>query len=677
MPAQMSTPLRIFIQLNHGYGARNHPAPWRQDALPAGDGFHTPTHNHMAGPDVFIEQSEYGEENILSRLFRYGIRSLTGFDFMQAWRNRGGILSADVVWTLTEAQALAVLLLYRLTPLTVHPPLIAQSVWLMDRWPHEPLWRRLFMRSLLSRVDLLTFVSAENMKYARTLFPGQRMEWVGFPPAFEETPPERSTYPVVGQPLRVLSLGTDPQRDWISLLDAVAHLPRERPCNAAVGTIRRITGTAATGRTVAPHAGSTFHEHVDILVLSLTENLHPDDMAVIEDAARYGVPVIATDTESLRHYFDDHCVLYVPPDDPAALARAITALASDVERCRAMLEHIRARIRTFPASYAHTLRHVAFSRELMGQQGPIRATFSANKSRAAQELKITIGIATSGRPTVLRETIAELRAQSHPPQHIIICAPTPKDVAGLEGAPDLTLIMQAPRGLAHQRNVILDLVTETDIVMFFDDDFLPDRDYLAQCAMAFATAPDIVVTTGRVLADGAKGPGLTVEAARAMLADPHINNTAALPALQPAWNGYGCNMAYRLSTIRQAGLRFDERLPLYAWYEDIDFSRQMGRLGRIVRVNGAKGVHLGSKLGRTPGRRLGYSQVANPLYLSRKGTFPLDHALRSIGRNIAMNAVRSLWSEPYIDRRGRIVGNWLALRDAVRGRISPENILTL
>lgn len=677
MPAQISTPLRIFIQLNHGYGARNDNAPWRKNALSADDGFHTPTHNHMAGPDIFIEQSEYGEENALSRLLRYGIRSVIGFDFMQAWRNRGGILSADVVWTLTEAQALAVLLLYRLTPLTVHPPLIAQSVWLMDRWPHEPLWHRLFMRSLLSRADLLTFVSAESMKYARTLFPGQRMEWVESPPAFEETSPEHAAGPPTGQPLRVLSLGTDPRRDWASLLDAAARLPRELPCNVTVGTIRRITVTGLPGQAVVSPASSTFHGYVDILVLSLTENLHPDDMAVIEEAARYGVPVIATDTESLRHYFDDRCVLYVPPSDPSALARAITTLASDAERCRAMLEHIRARIRTFPASYAHTLRHVAFSRELMGQQGPIRSTFAANRSRAAQELKITIGIATSGRPTVLRETIAELRAQSHPPQHIIICAPTPQDVAGLEAAPDLTLIMQAPRGLAHQRNVILDLVTNTDIVMFFDDDFLPDRDYLTQCAMAFATAPDIVVATGRVLADGAKGPGLTVDAARAMLADPHINNTVALPALQPAWNGYGCNMAYRLSTIRQAGLRFDERLPLYAWYEDIDFSRQMGRLGRIVRVNGAKGIHLGSKLGRTPGRRLGYSQVANPLYLSRKGTFPLDHALRSIGRNIAMNAVRSLWSEPYIDRRGRIVGNWLALRDAVRGRIRPENILTL
>ena len=88
-------------------------------------------------------------------------------------------------------------------------------------------------------------------------------------------------------------------------------------------------------------------------------------------------------------------------------------------------------------------------------------------------------------------------------------------------------------------------------------------------------------------------------------------------------------------------------------------------------------MHLGSKLGRTPGRKLGYSQVANPLYLARKGSYPLDHALRSIARNMAMNTLRSLWSEPYIDRRGRVVGNWLGLRDALLGRIAPEKILSM
>ena len=83
------------------------------------------------------------------------------------------------------------------------------------------------------------------------------------------------------------------------------------------------------------------------------------------------------------------------------------------------------------------------------------------------------------------------------------------------------------------------------------------------------------------------------------------------------------------------------------------------------------------KEGRTPGRRLGYSQVANPLYLFGKGSYSLSRAARSVGRNVAMNAARSVRPEPYIDRRGRLGGNALAVFDLLRGRLAPERVLDL
>jgi hypothetical protein len=48
-----------------------------------------------------------------------------------------------------------------------------------------------------------------------------------------------------------------------------------------------------------------------------------------------------------------------------------------------------------------------------------------------------------------------------------------------------------------------------------------------------------------------------------------------------------------------------------------------------------------------------------------------------IARNMAMNIVRSLWPEPYIDRRGRLNGNFVAVRDLLSGKLSPERILDL
>jgi GT2 family glycosyltransferase len=141
--------------------------------------------------------------------------------------------------------------------------------------------------------------------------------------------------------------------------------------------------------------------------------------------------------------------------------------------------------------------------------------------------------------------------------------------------------------------------------------------------------------------------------------------------IAPTGGPYGCNMAFRCSSI--AGLRFDERLVLYGWQEDRDFGGQIwNRGGRVVRINTAVGVHMGVKRGRVSGRKFGYSQVINPLYLVQKKTMPLRDALRHVLRNVSSNLVRSFVPEPWVDRRGRLRGNWIGVCDFVRGRLTPE-----
>jgi GT2 family glycosyltransferase len=287
-------------------------------------------------------------------------------------------------------------------------------------------------------------------------------------------------------------------------------------------------------------------------------------------------------------------------------------------------------------------------------------------------MRIAIGIATRGRAAILAETLAELDRQTRAPDRIIVCHVTPEDISpnrpGVEYLP-------APAGLPRQRNAILDAASDCDIVLFLDDDFLPAPDYLRVTEAVFAARPDCVVTTGTVLADGANAPGYSPEEGRAILArDAYAGDPLATA---PHFNGYGCNMAVRMAVVRAHGTRVDEALPLYAWYEDIDFTRALGRHGAILRLAGARGVHLGTKLGRTPGRRLGYSQVANSVYLARKGTYPWSHALPSLLRHTLKNAARSPWPEPWADRFGRFRGNLLALADWARGRLAPGRILEL
>ena len=232
-----------------------------------------------------------------------------------------------------------------------------------------------------------------------------------------------------------------------------------------------------------------------------------------------------------------------------------------------------------------------------------------------------------------------------------------------------------PAGLPRQRNAILDVAHDCDILLFLDDDFLVAPGYIDAVLHAMAHDPAIVAVTGTPIADDVKGPGLTVAQGLALI----LAQADASPnyGYDPAPHGYGCNMAIDLAVARARSLRFDERLPLYAWSEDIDFTHRIGRYGRIVKLRGARGVHLGAKTGRSPGRRLGYSQVANPLYLRTKGSYSWRRALGSVGRNLAANGVRSLWPEPYIDRRGRLLGNCLAFVDLCRGRLQPERVLDL
>jgi hypothetical protein len=87
------------------------------------------------------------------------------------------------------------------------------------------------------------------------------------------------------------------------------------------------------------------------------------------------------------------------------------------------------------------------------------------------------------------------------------------------------------------------------------------------------------------------------------------------------------------------------------------------------------GVHLGAKRGRTSGLRFGYSQIANPWYLARKRTLRIDRALIQAGRNVGANVLHLARPEPWIDRRGRLLGNGLAMLDLLRGRLRPDRIV--
>jgi GT2 family glycosyltransferase len=299
---------------------------------------------------------------------------------------------------------------------------------------------------------------------------------------------------------------------------------------------------------------------------------------------------------------------------------------------------------------------------------------SSTIHNAENRLRVAVGIATAGRPHILSETVRELMKQKRPPDAIVVCASTNADLGDISLEFPAIVTLFAGRGLAQKRNAILRHLSDVDVLIFLDDDFLVDPDYVAATEAAFASDKMTAMTTGEVIADGVCGPGLDVAAARQALFGGSI---AANTAPHEVYSAYGCNMGLRLDLACRHQLTFDEQLPLYGWLEDVDFSRRVAAYGRIVKAPAARGVHLGVKSARQRGVQLGYSQVANPVYLMRKGTYGARYATALMSRNILANFVRALWPEAHVDRIGRALGNLRALLDLIDGRLHPQRILSL
>jgi GT2 family glycosyltransferase len=293
-----------------------------------------------------------------------------------------------------------------------------------------------------------------------------------------------------------------------------------------------------------------------------------------------------------------------------------------------------------------------------------------------KRLSLAIIIASTGRPGEIRQWKDRLAEQSRMPDLFCLSVSGPDDLPILDDWPTACEVVRSPKGLPVQRNAALDhVIGRVDIVAFFDDDYVGSRTLVEDVVKLFEDNAPLVGVSGHLLLDGIGGAGLSYEAAVAAV-DAYDRNGRQAVWLRTHFGGlYGCNMAYRASAI--GDVRFDEQLPLYGWLEDIDFGSRLTDRGLMAYTNAFAGVHQGIKHGRTSGVRLGYSQVANPIYLCRKGTLQRSTMIRFIVRHIAKNLARAWFPEPWIDRAGRLRGNLIALRDLIGGTLHPTRILNL
>lgn len=284
--------------------------------------------------------------------------------------------------------------------------------------------------------------------------------------------------------------------------------------------------------------------------------------------------------------------------------------------------------------------------------------------------RLYVIVATTGRAEILSHTVDRLADQTRPPDGVLIAATQAADVCGIDRSRIRPEILLTEKGLCRQRNAALRVVSgRADIIVFFDDDFVPASDYLEQAERIMLESPEIIGLTGDLVDDGIHSEPIPFADAV-----DRLDRLGERPATSRRRRQalYGCNMV--MSVPAADGLFFDEALPLYGWQEDIDFTYQLGQRGILASGPELTGIHLGASSGRSSGKRLGYSQVANLVHLWRKGTMQPRLGQRLLFQNLASNLVRSVWPERHIDRRGRLLGNLIALADLACGRIDPRRI---
>jgi glycosyltransferase involved in cell wall biosynthesis len=283
-------------------------------------------------------------------------------------RNRHSLFDADVVWTHTELEHLAVLALWRLFPSQRRPKLIAQCIWLFDKWNRLPAKKRWLYSKLLSRTDVLTVQSSECMKVARNVLPAVRCRMNPYGTHMDAMVPAflRSVH----TPLRILSLGRDMHRDWATMIAAVSGW---ETCEARIGARsinRGLVRHAENVELVKPDSTQlrSLYDWADVVVVALKPNLHISGITVITEAVLMGVPVVCTDTGGLRSYFSDGEIMYVPPNDAGAIRRAITRLAGDdalrLTMARAAQERL---LKADLSTRARAKRMAELSRELLAE----------------------------------------------------------------------------------------------------------------------------------------------------------------------------------------------------------------------------------------------------------------------------------------------------------------------
>ena len=355
--------MRVFVHLAYNKGLEAWRDEWANGSLV---GINDPTpYGYGRAEHMYcdVEFSKAHTENFLGKSIRYIMRGLLGFDYVHALRQKRKISAADVVWTHTESQYLAVAAVMRGRR---RPRILAQTVWLFDRWSGISFLQKILYRKLISFVDVITVHSSHNLEIARKLFPNKHILLVPF-----GIPMENMTRPVAKthDQFTVVAPGNDRHRDWATLIKACDMVPEARLIILSGSANRKLmTGRKYlyVGKANSNAEFMSYMSKADVVCVPLSKNHHASGITVVQEAVSVGIPVIASDTGGLRDYFGDSEISYVPVGDVAGLYNALMKIKNDkigsVKKAMHAQEHV---IKNNIGAEYYIERHVNISQKLL------------------------------------------------------------------------------------------------------------------------------------------------------------------------------------------------------------------------------------------------------------------------------------------------------------------------
>lgn len=299
----------------------------------------------------------------------------------------------------------------------------------------------------------------------------------------------------------------------------------------------------------------------------------------------------------------------------------------------------------------------------------MRGRFVVGVSEMCEAKAVAI-VASINRPQILHESILSLARQTVPCD-ILIAAPNKDHVlAATLALPNVKGVFGAT-GLCGQRNLALSSIkTRPKVIFCFDDDVEVEEHYVERMLEMFEANPEVALANGDNLGLGAAPGTLTRDNAKALIR--RALEISSAKSIKPASTGIGCLMSFRGDLLDK--VEFDERLPLYGYLEDFDFSMQCSRFGRLVTNHRCHMVHIETAVGRMGSRKRGYSEVVNPIYIGSK------HRSVRFGRLLAGSVKRTLKNLIRCrDLAGRkqVEGNLIGWAMVLKGKLAPEYILQM